>query len=203
MLSHLRLAALFALALAAAGACSGPERDAPSGPLEAEFPSADLPAVDLSAWGTERIPLPPGFAPSLPSGDELLLFAPGMFDADAADYWSYAFLIRLDEPLDGAAELDGFLEAYYDGLIGAVAEGKDGDVGVDPATVEVVAAANGGYEAEIDLIDAFVTMQPIQLRMTIAVEGERGELLRIAASPQPADHEVWRALDAAAGSLEL
>lgn len=215
MRSLLQTAGLFALT--AAAACAGPEGAAPREPAPAEsaaveptptalasadVAAADLPPVDLSSWGTERIPLPPDFAPTLPSGDEVLLFAPGMFDADSPEYWSYAFLIELGEPLEGAAALDAFLEAYYDGLIAAVASGKSGDVGADPATVEV-SAVDGGYGAVVDLIDAFVTMEPVRLRMTIAVEGERGERLRIAASPQDAGHDIWRALDAAAASLEL
>ncbi len=201
MRSHLLLLALSFVA--AASGCKGPEPAPAAESAIVEPSAAELPPVDLSTWGTELIPLPPGFAPTLPSGDEILLFAPGMFEAGAPDYWSYAFLVRLDEPLAGAAELDAFLEAYYDGLIAAVAEGKDGDVGTDPATVVVSAAPGGGFLARIDLVDAFVTMQPITLRMTIAVEGERGELLRFAASPQPEGHGIWRALDAALASLEL
>ena len=43
-------------------------------------------------WGKESIDLPPKFAPDMDwRGAVELRFAPGMFKADAADFFSYAF----------------------------------------------------------------------------------------------------------------
>ena len=99
------------------------------------------------AWRDEIIDLPPDFAPGLPSGSELLFFAPGMFEEGAEDYWSYVFLMAIDEPVPDAERLCEILELYYNGLIAAVAEGAELDVGDDPATVEVKETGRGRFVA--------------------------------------------------------
>ena len=148
-------------------------------------------AALLEAWRSEIIALPPQFAPSLPAGEEELRFAPGMYDAQAEDYWSYAYVLRLAEPVAHSRDLLFLLEAYYDGLITAVASGKDMDVGSDPATVQLQEEGEGRYWAQVDLIDAFVTGEPLRVHMQIDTSTST---LRAAASPQPRDHPLWREL---------
>lgn len=184
-------------------ACTGtgdPTHPEPAGPPRK---SAPVDATDLSEWRPERIALPPGFAPDLPPGEELLLFAPGMFEAGSEELWSYVFLIRLEGAGLGAADLERFLELYYDGLIEAVGGSNGMDVGPDPAQVSLRSTGSSTYVAEIHLIDAFVTGEPIDLRVHVQVGGERGEELRVQASPQPPEHPIWGALAQAAASLEL
>lgn len=161
--------------------------------------------VDLSAWTSEHIPLPPGFAPSLPAGDELLLFAPGMFDAGSEDFWSYVFLIELDAPMADTGHLQSFLELYYDGLITAVGSGE----GMTPPETPATVYATSNHESlehavfgfEIDLVDTFVTQEPLHLFMSVVEESPTR--FRFQASPQPRTHAIWRTLAAAAASLEL
>lgn len=163
------------------------------------------PEVDLSTWVGETIQLPPGFAPELPSGREVLLFAPGMFDPDAEDYWSYTFLMDIAEADVDRQRLEELFELYYDGLIRAVSEGKAFEVPADPATVSF---SGGGddYRGELRTFDAFTEGQPIEVNLVVEVAGGSGErsLLRVQASPQAVHgHPVWAALGVALESLEF
>lgn len=161
--------------------------------------------VSLDTWISEHLPLPPGFAPGMPAGDEMLLFAPGMFSAGAEDYWSYAFVMRIDEGYLDEERLTDIFEQYYDGLISAVAWSNNLDVGTDPATIELFKVEEGRYDAEIDLVDAFVTHEGIRLKARIELEdeGQDSSFLRVQVSPQEADHAIWRSLKFAAETLEL
>lgn len=163
---------------------------------------ADSEPFSVDGWGEERIELPPGFAPDLPSGVEVLLFAPGWRDANAPDYWSYVFVMAIDEPAPSAERLDEIFELYYDGLIKAVAKV---DVGDDPAQVEVQQIAQGHYEAEIHLIDGFVTQKPLDLNVEIRTEGEISDtsFVHVLASPRPRGDAVWQAMEAALATIEL
>jgi len=161
--------------------------------------------VSLDGWGSETIVLPPEFAPTMPGGEEQLLFAPGMFDAAAEDYWSYAFVMRLESGALDAAYLDELFEAYFDGLLSSVGAARGEDLGDDPADVRVQRISEGHYEAQVHLIDVFVTMKAIDLLMTIdaAPAQAGGGLLEIQASPQEREHAVWRSLEAAVRSIEF
>lgn len=171
----------------------------------AAAPTSD-PRTDLSGWVTEAIELPPGFAPDLPAGREVLLFAPGMFEAGAPDFWSYAFLMEVQGSAVDTARLEEIFELYYDGLISAVAPGKGFDVPADPASVSFRAAGVGHFVGEVSTLDAFVTGAPLELHMLVDAEAIGGErtLLRVMASPAaPGDAAIWRALEDALASLAL
>lgn len=166
------------------------------------------PAV-FAEWGTETIPLPPGFAPELPSGNEVLLFAPGWRDAESEEFWTYAFVMWIDEPLPDAERLDEMFELYYDGLIGAVAGERAAEWaaewGPDPATVSVEEQGAGRFVARAQFPDAFGDMRPIDLRFVVdawAQPGGAGSVLAIQASPQPEGHPIWTTLAGAVQQLE-
>lgn len=152
----------------------------------------------ISGWSSEEFALPPGFAPSLPVGTESLRFAPGWNKPEAEGFWSYAFVMRIEEPKPDAERVDLLLETYYNGLLKMFAEGKH-DVGAAPARVELKQVAAGRYVATMRTIDAFATFKPIEIRIlvdTVAVSPTRSSL-RIQLSPQPASHPIWKSLDAA------
>lgn len=159
----------------------------------------------LDGWSPETIALPPEFAPGLPAGEELLLFAPGMFDAEAEDFWSYVFVMSLDEGDLDAASLTDLFEEYYDGLLLAVGEGRGLDMGVDPASVHLSSDGDNRYHADIDMIEAFVTGERLDLNILIEVTplGPDSSFLKVQASPQPANHEIWKSLSYAVESLEI
>ncbi len=158
--------------------------------------------VSLEGWPSETFALPPRFAPKFPSGKEMLRFAPGWRDRNAEDFWSYAFVMWIDESTPNAARIDELLEDYYNGLMSAVAAGKD--IISDPVRVEVVRTAPNHFEAKIHLTDAFTTLKPIDLRVMIetAAESDNRAILRVRVSPQPKEHEIWRSLQAAIASIQ-
>lgn len=160
-------------------------------------------AVSLEGWQAETFALPPGFAPELPTGTESLRFAPGWRDPAAEGFWSYAFVMWIDEPAPGAARIDDLLEKYYNGLMASFAAGKNKDISSTPARVEVVRTAPNRYEARMHLIDAFATFEPIDLRILVdtAAETDARATLRIRVSPQPKEDAIWRSLEAAIASI--
>lgn len=153
----------------------GPGESAPTDPATPTAARADVPPPTeppppiceaAPRWRPERIPLPPAFAPSLPSGSELLWFAPGMFDRDADDYFSYVFELALeDPPPTEPAEMRSLLHAYYVGLMTAVAEGAGRTAG--DVQVEVVSAKPGQYIATIDMTDEFNEGLPVSVELAL------------------------------------
>jgi len=159
--------------------------------------------VSAQEWQAETFALPPGFAPDLPSGKESLRFAPGWRDPEAEDFWSYAFVMWIDERAPDAARLDWLLETYYDGLIGAFASAKGKDISGTPARVEVVERAPGRYELRMHLIDGFATFEPIDVRVLVDVvaESDAGSSLRVRVSPKAEGDGIWRELEGAIGGI--
>lgn len=156
-------------------------------------------AESIEAWQSETFALPPDFAPDLPTGTESLRFSPGWRDPKAEGFWSYAFVIWIDEPAPDAARIDELLETYYNGLMGTFAAGAGKDISKSPARVDVDRIAPGRYEARMHLIDAFATFKPIDLRVVVdsVAEGQSRASLRVRVSPKPRGHAIWHSLDAA------
>jgi hypothetical protein len=158
-------------------------------------------AASVEGWQAETFALPPAFAPDLPQGTESLRFAPGWRNPHAEGFWSYAFVMWIDEPVPDAARIDALLEKYYTGLMTSFAADK-GKV-IPPAQVEVKRTAPKRYVARMHLTDAFATFEPIDLRILIDAlpETSKSAVLRIQISPQPPDHAIWRSLNAALVSI--
>ena len=177
---------LLALLLAAPGPgpVAGPPPKAvpqdsrtPPGPAPGQLPGVP------EGWGFERLDFPLDFAPEIPwRGFEERAFAPGMFTEGAPDYWSYAVALRVAEdstkasppPLEVDAEvLDDFLERYYRGLCAAV--GGSRGLEIDPASIRAEVTGGGAeYLATVHLIDAFVTGEPLELRLELLVQPDPG-----------------------------
>lgn len=160
-------------------------------------------AVSVAGWQSETFPLPPSFAPQLPTGVESLRFAPGWRDPGAEGFWSYAFVMWIDEPLPDGARIKEMLETYYNGLMAAFAGDKAEDISDAPARVEVTPVGAGSYEARMRLVDAFATFEPIDLRVLVgtAARPDGRSAVSIRVSPQPNEHEIWRSLGAAVTDL--
>jgi hypothetical protein len=151
-----RLALALAL-VACGGGNPGPARMQPAAVPE----TWPVPA----GWREETIPFPLGFAPTLAyRGVEELRFPPGFFEPGSAEYWSYAFIWRLDDdPAIDAATLGAELTTYFRGLIDAVDEKKQ-IVARDSVVAAAAASAEpAGFALTAHVFDAFGTGQAIDL----------------------------------------
>ncbi len=160
-------------------------------------------AVSLEGWKSETFPLPPAFAPELPTGTESLRFAPGWRDRKAEGFWSYAIVMWINEPAPDAARIHNLLEKYYNGLMDAFAADKKKGISGTPVRVDVVRTAPNHFEARMHLIDAFATFEPIDLRLLVesVAQTDASSVVRIQVSPQPKEHAIWRSLNAAVASI--
>lgn len=161
-------------------------------------------------WTQETITLPPEFAPDMKwKGAEELRFAPGMFKADADDFFSYALLFWLaDDPKIDLKTMEKELLAYYRGLAAAVLKGKKQEVDTSTFTLtikdatdkpgkrpggEVITASVG----ELKWTEPFTTGKPQTLRLEIHTwrcEKHKHHCVFVCASLQPEAAEVWKTL---------
>jgi hypothetical protein len=164
-------------------------------------------------WKKERIPFPLPFAKDLDhQGFEDLRFAPGMFKADAEDYFSYAFVFWLEGKVAvDAASLEKDLLKYYKGLCDAVGKGK---FDLSKITVKVEKQKAGtlsGAEAEvfhgrIDWFDPFVTGKPLTLHLEIwsrAADGQKHTCLFACVSPKEKSAAIWTTLRKIQGDFSI
>lgn len=155
----------------------------------------------LKDWPEETFPLPPGFAPDLPTGSESLLFHPNWRKPNTEEYWSYAFVMSIDEPAPDTERIDELLETYYTGLMSAfgVQKGTGKEAGSEQAQVEVTQSSPNHYTATMSLIDGFATFEPITINLKINTKAQPDNhaLVSVQLSKQPTDHPVWKSLQAA------
>lgn len=165
----------------------------------------EVSAVSLDDWHREEIAMPPQFAPDLPAGEEVLMFAPGMFDPEDDGFWSYVFLMRVEESDLSEARILEIFELYYDGLLETVAADRNEHVGHDPAQVSLQSLGQGVYRLEISLMETFVTMESLLLHVWLEVQESEGAAteLRVKASPQAEGHMIWEQLEVALKALSF
>ena len=123
-------------------------------------------------WTTESFPVPPSFAPEISfRGVEDIRFAPGWSKPGSDDYWTYAFVWKLEgSPVIDWGAVEDYLKAYYTGLIQANGEGKGIPRSkMGEAAVELTPSGSPGeFRGEIHMMD-YMTQQPITLRFVIEV----------------------------------
>jgi len=162
-------------------------------------------------WRGERISLPPTFAPDMKwVGEEDIRFAPGMFNADAEDFFSYALVFILAPDTDVSEEnIEAELLTYYRGLSAAVMKGKQKQVDTEPFTVELTKSdtatsppADAGADAEvtqyngsISWLEPFATQkeQTLHIETQVWKHGDRPALF-FCVSPKARDHDLWKKL---------
>ncbi len=137
---------------------------------------AQAPELPLRAgWRKERLEFPLSFAPGLPyKGYEDLRFMPGMFNPDAKDYFSYAFVWWIEGlPTLDAKGLESQLTAYFQGLATDVGKGKSLNIpsGATLVHVKRVARINvDAFQASVRTVDAFNGARALDLRLDIQVQ---------------------------------
>ena len=151
-------------------------------------------------WRFERLPIPPGFARDIPlTGYEEARFSPGMFNTNAATYFSYALSICIDGMQEiGAKELKDFFDKYFRGLSTMVGRGKG--IKPDPAVFNAVVTPRdnaGLFSAKVPYIDTFTDGRQLTLNLEIDVrlkpEIKKTQIILLI-SPQAPDTEIWQQL---------
>lgn len=164
------------------------------------------------AWRGERIALPPGFAPDLGwTGVEEIRFAPGMFEAEAPDFFSYILVFHLAPESDvSEAGLKRELLVYYRGLSTAVMAGKEKTVDATGFTLTLTKAEGAtlsppdatpkaeGWSGTLNWLEPFATEKPQKLHLEVHVwkEGDHPVVLSCVSPVDPASEIAWPALRA-------
>src|SRR5688572_28219042 len=123
-------------------------------------------------WEFERFSLPPVFAPGITyKGAEELRFAPGMFNKDSANYFSYAFVVQLDNvPTISQAEIRDYLLKYYKGLCHVTANDRKLVIDTGQVTVAVEKRKDTPetiYNASANIFGVFADGVPVKLNLEI------------------------------------
>ena len=168
-------------------------------------------------WAGERIKLPPSFAPKLGlKGIEEILFAPGMFKAEAKDFFTYVFLFALErKPELTPAVLRKELLVYYTGL----SKSRLGNPKLDTSkfTVKLSPLKENGpvakgavgaksYRAEVYWIEPFTTkkFQTLNFELqTWKYAKSPYNYLFVCASPQKPSAPIWKTMRGIRASVKV
>ena len=183
-----------------------------SGPFVEIARAADLPkfVFDTGAteWRGERIDLPPRFAPDMKwVGEEDIRFAPGMFTAEAEDFFTYVLVFILDTGTDISEQnIESELLTYYRGLAASVMKSKQQVVDTEAFKAELskTDAASSTpadatdvthYNGSITWLEPFATQetQTLQVEAQVWQHADRPALF-LCVSPKMRNHDLWKKL---------
>ena len=134
-------------------------------------------------------------------GFEDVRFAPGWGKVEAEDFWAYAFVWYLDvDPQLTADRLSNDLQAYYDGLMQLIADGKKIEAERVIKTTAKIRQfpVTGSYEGEVKFFDAFFTEKAVTLNVQIKqsyCQTTQKYRVFFALSPQEFRHEIWQSMN--------
>ncbi len=160
-------------------------------------------------WRYEKIDLPLDFAPSIKykNGFEELRFAPGMFDTKAEKYFSYAFVIAINDnvtlPKRKAKQL---LYKYYRGLCYAVANSKKMAIDTSKIKIDLKRQKKANYTGTVVYFDTFNSGEELLLNIDLdVVKNKKTNTSYIIGlvSPKSKKEAVWSELYAIRNSLDL
>jgi hypothetical protein len=152
-------------------------------------------------WPVERFALPPDFAKQIVfRGIEDVRFAPGWGDIKSEEYWSYAFLWRLEgNPEINATILQDNLKIYYTGLITRnipirkIPADKITPVVVALLKVKTVSGDAETYSGTIQMLD-YMAQKPMTLHALIhkkSCPDQAHGFLFFEISPQQPANSLW------------
>lgn len=157
-----------------------------------------------ATWKFERFPLPPSFAPAITyKGAEELRFAPGMFIKDSSLYFTYVFVVQLENVVSiSQAEIREYLLNYYRGLCRVTA--KDRKLVIDTTQINVTVEEQNNlpvnekiYNASANVFGVFADGAPVNLNLEIKVLADspgKRTYLYIIASPREKADPIWKTL---------
>ena len=155
-------------------------------------------------WEFERFNLPPAFAPAITyKGAEELRFAPGMFNKDYTNYFTYAFVVQIDDvKAISEAEVHHYLLNYYRGLCRVTAQ--DRKLIIDTTQIAVAVEKQKGppsgetvYNATANIFGVFADGAPVKLNIEVKVLTDalhKRTYLFILASPRGKNDAIWKTL---------
>ena len=147
-----------------------------------EKPDFELPTP--SGWREDIMKLPPDFAPDMSwTGWEIAEFSPGMFKAAEPDFFSYVFVIQLEEV---SPNWEDQLFLYFSGMARAVMKSP----GLELSDFEV--AMTGDEQSSygtVRWIEPFATKKPQKLYLECRQIGPG--LWYGCVSPKPWDWPIW------------
>lgn len=152
------------------------------------------------AWNAGSVyTLPPPFAPDITHEGVLQFrFAPGMFEAESEERFSYVmgWWIK-DGPALDRAELERLLEVYFTGLA-QDESASDVQPGVARASVRTDPGEDELWViGTVETFDFFATEAPETLHVRgrlVDCTAAEGQALLLELSPQPLEHEIWEKL---------
>ena len=155
-------------------------------------------------WAFERFTLPPSFAPGFPyNGAEELRFSPGMFNKNAIDYFTYAFVAQLDSVIAiSRGDIKNYLFDYFKGLCSSTARDRKLVIDTSAITVDLRRKNNTTgdeiiYNALLNIFGVFADGAPLRLRMEVKVLTDTASAktyLVFIASPHEKTNEAWKQL---------
>jgi hypothetical protein len=157
-------------------------------------------------WKSETIKLPAPFAKDMNfTGEEIIYFAPGMFTAQAKDFFTYVFLLsgKHKGTYDQKAVKLEILK-YYRGLAKAVG-GPKANIDTTKFTLSMTPLdIKGTYTATLNWVEPFKTKKPQKLNFKISTWDSNGKQFLFAlVSPSKMDSEVWKSLKTIEAGLTI
>ncbi len=178
--------------------------------LPGDEPTTEIQFDIPEGWKSERIELPPSFAPDMElQGTEDVRFAPGMFQAKSDSFFSYIFVFQLQaKPKLTLEVLDRELLVYYRGLAKAVSKRRNPKLDTEQFSLQLkeaqktVAKARDArglkrYAGDLKWVEPFVTQkaQTLYLEVDTWANSKTGEnYLFVCVSPQDKKAEIWKTM---------
>lgn len=160
-------------------------------------------------WRYEKIDLPLDFAPSInyKNGFEELRFAPGMFNPKSEKYFSYAFVIAINEtvklPKRKAKQL---LYKYYRGLCYAVANSKKMAIDTSKIEIDLKRQKNSAYVGTVLYFDTFNSGEELLLNIDLEIVRNKNTNTSYViglVSPKLRKESIWNELYAIRNSINF
>ncbi len=148
-----------------------------------------------SDWRTEKVVLPPEFAPDFPlKGNAEVRFSPGWPNQEDEEFWTYTILwiVEQEEEPTGK-ELNEAWISYFDGLMSKVGAKVWSD------SLKTIGFLNEesnktNYQGEYTVYDAFFRKDKITLKIKTEIsycEKQKKWAVLNVLSHQEMDHSVW------------
>ena len=159
--------------------------------------------TDTAVWGKEDFKFPLGFAREIEyTGIEEAYFPRGWKILDSDDFWSYAFVWKIDrDTLLTEKELERDITMYFDGLMDMNRNGSK-EAGILNSTTLFIQKGKFSdvsfYLGKVKTFDRFSTQKPMILHVSVEQSHceETGKMIIFFRfSPKEFEHRIWKKLN--------